>query len=980
MKKSTVILGCLASLFIINIVIAGDFRAYYTKVDSGEEFEKYSRTGDYADIVVEVNGGKFVFGLGSSYLPYWEKDGKKWFVKELVERSGDGDEKRPDKVNTFSRVMLIEKCDEKALVYWRYLPQFTGTNPHFGVDATKFVEEYFTIHKDGTVERQMKKGTPKVDAWRDPKNVMVQTLHLSDEGIKVENVKPASTSIETKKVKGSPVKKSDVAKPAAWWSFDEGHGDTTAEQVSGYSSEIAGHKSLWKQGVSGTALQFDGYNTVIEFPAENGPKPTNAITLEGWIAVGAYPWSWTPIVQQCDDKSEELLAMGGDRSLLPGEEEDGNLESMEFEDLPEVVHEIARREYPDQSLMGVERQRIRGKVYYHVMFEVDGMEAGLKIDSKGNILSRWHPDEEDEGEEKAFNFLLNEEDVGYFLGLDGMGYPGMKTLINGKWVELTSKVHLERRQWYHIIGTYDGESGLMTLYVDGKPAGQKNVGKGNITLSKKNIKIGQGKPRRPIKPVRANTFKGTFSFDGLIDEVKIYNNALTASEVAKLYEEVKPGNSVITKVDMQKRVLPAGQDRGEFGGYYTRLDYYETWDNLWRFGGHPDVVVEFDELPTKFVFWRGVSYIPMLVNDKGQWYTNEFNETWNKTGGQGCQEPMSDKESYTNHAKIIENTDARVVVQWRYPLLDVLHVMANYDDETGWSDWSDWYYYIYPDGVAVKTMHLWTHGQRNHEWQESIAVFGPDQHPEDVIETAPALIMARLDGHVDKYDWVSGPPNRVNYKDTRIHIVNYHSDYDPVTIGTFPDGNIYGGELTDYAVFPTWNHWPVGQMPSDGRYASFPDRTGHSSLTHVFLPTYKEERRGPRPYQEKILMEGMLNLPVEELTELAKSWLQPAELKVVSGAESLGYDQGQRAYVLESKGSDVNVKIEASSESPVYNPAFVIKNWGDSDAAISIDDKAFKSNKTARFGYVDTAEGKNLIAWLKYRSNEPFNVSIQKIE
>ena len=36
-------------------------------------------------------------------------------------------------------------------------------------------------------------------------------------------------------------------------------------------------------------------------------------------------------------------------------------------------------------------------------------------------------------------------------------------------------------------------------------------------------------------------------------------------------------------------------------------------------------------------------------------------------------------------------------------LLYVLHVVANYDQETGWGDWADWYYYIYPDGVAVKT-------------------------------------------------------------------------------------------------------------------------------------------------------------------------------------------------------------------------------------------------------------------------------------
>ena len=117
---------------ICSIAYGADFHAYYTKINSGESFEKYSRTGDYADIVVEVLDGKFVFWRGSSYLPYWESGNDKCSVKEMIRRSGDGNENRPDKVNTYSRVALVESTDEKAVIYWRYLPQFSGTNPHQG--------------------------------------------------------------------------------------------------------------------------------------------------------------------------------------------------------------------------------------------------------------------------------------------------------------------------------------------------------------------------------------------------------------------------------------------------------------------------------------------------------------------------------------------------------------------------------------------------------------------------------------------------------------------------------------------------------------------------------------------------------------------------------------------------------------------------------------------------------------------------------
>ncbi len=72
--------------------------------------------------------------------------------------------------------------------------------------------------------------------------------------------------------------------------------------MGGQLSEIHGHKSLWKKGISGTALQFDGYNSFLALPNSFAPEITGGITLEAWIAIGAYPWNWTPIVQQGDDE------------------------------------------------------------------------------------------------------------------------------------------------------------------------------------------------------------------------------------------------------------------------------------------------------------------------------------------------------------------------------------------------------------------------------------------------------------------------------------------------------------------------------------------------------------------------------------------------------------------------------------------------------------------------------------------------------
>jgi hypothetical protein len=892
----------------------GEFGAFYTRLNSGQEFETYSRTGDFADIVVDLgkDDAVLVFWRGSSYLPFLQSPKGKWYADEIVKRQGDGTGLMPDRTNTYSHVKIVESGADQVVVHWRYLPQFLSGNPQLGVSSTRFVDEYFLIKPDGTMKRTIRKGTQRIDDWRDLQNVTVQTAVLTADGFSNVELTEPSGSQPVPAVAGNPAVTPSEIEPVAWWKFDEGQGNHTTETLSGTSLEIAGNKSLWRKGVSGTALQFDGYVSKITFPADKAPTLAAAVTFEAWLAIGAYPWSFVPIVQQQEDVPEEVERTKGQKAVLIGEEGE---------------------------------------------------------------------DEMDEDEMGDFDFIMKkEDDTGYFFGLDGYGNPVLKIRVGGKWEELITDNHLERRTWYHLAGTFDKSTGLMQVYVDGKPVGQKEVAKADIELSAKDMFIGQGKPRRPIRPVRMNTFSDKYSFDGLIDEVKIYNTALSAEQIKNLYQAYMINIDKFAEVDMDKRILPEGKNSGEFGAYYSHLKFYDVWDNMWRFSEHPDVVVEFDALPTKFVFWRGVGYIPMMVNDKGQWYSNEFNETWNRSGGEGCQEPMSDKESYNNHARIIENTPARAVVHWRYPLIDVKHVMANFSDETGWCDWSDWYYYIYPDGIAVKMMHLWTHGERDHEWQESMAIFGPDQHPEEIIHTKNALTMLNLDGDYKVYDWVTGPPDDVEEPEGQcIQYINYTGEYKPVTIGDFEWSNVYGGELTEYAVFPAWNHWPVGQMPSDGRYATYSDRTSHSSLTHVPPRTYKEVLDGPTPYYEKILMEGMLNLKPEDLIPLALSWMRAPQMVNLQGAKGQ-YDPAQRAYVMKAESQPIAFTIDCSEESPLYNVAFVIRDWGDREPpGVIMDGTKVDPGSTFRYGtFRDTNGTMTMNIWLNKKSRKPVSFEINK--
>jgi hypothetical protein len=106
---------------------SADFCAYYTKIDSGQDWEKSSRTGRYADVVVNCGTfGEMVFWCGSSYLPYWKTEKGQWYVPEIVERRGDGKAPMPDRHNRYSYIRIIEATAEQVVVDWRYVPDFSN--------------------------------------------------------------------------------------------------------------------------------------------------------------------------------------------------------------------------------------------------------------------------------------------------------------------------------------------------------------------------------------------------------------------------------------------------------------------------------------------------------------------------------------------------------------------------------------------------------------------------------------------------------------------------------------------------------------------------------------------------------------------------------------------------------------------------------------------------------------------------------------
>jgi hypothetical protein len=126
---------------------------------------------------------------------------------------------------------------------------------------------------------------------------------------------------------------------------------------------------------------------------------------------------------------------------------------------------------------------------------------------------------------------------------------------------------------------------------------------------------------------------------------------------------------------------------------------------------------------------------------------------------------------------------------------------------------------------------------------------------------------------------------------------------------------------------------------------------------------------------------GMTDLPMETLITVAKSWNDPPELALSDGFEYHGYDRGQRAFVLERSNpstGELKIAVGASEESPLYNPALVILDWGISDAALSIDGDEVAQGPTVRVGHRHGLENSDLIVWIGHVATKPMMITLTR--
>ena len=595
-----------------------------------------------------------------------------------------------------------------------------------------------------------------------------------------------------------------------------------------------------------------------------------------------------------------------------------------------------------------------------------------------------------------------DNDVGFFFGITARGTFCFRVSIDGNWIEVQAEGRWPLYKWAFITCVFDSSQGIF-LYVNGELSDSKEVN-GNIVLPETPFHIGKAIKDVAVAPTDAvnpaTQLTSPIVIDAIIDELKFYDILLSADQIREEFSNVPK----VGIPPLEKRGLPRiPKGTGRFGAYYTKLKYYKEWDRLWRIREHADVVVNFDDAPFSFVFWRGTSYIPCWVTGNGIWYTNEFNETWADKFDpdiNGCAEPMSDKQCKTSHVRIIESNDVRVIVHWRYALVDTNYRQARGDPLTKWGDWSDEYYVIYPDGIGIRDIKLHSsQPMESHEFQESIVILGEGMCPEDAYEMG-AVTLINMKGESHTYSWENGAPTFfMKTRNKNIQVINIKSENVPFLIVSDGPCSHSGSTFNkkkrrnpffwpycfsiNYEIshFPWWNHWPVAQIPSDGRNARFSDRPAHSSISSQL--EWEDYEITPTS-RRRIMMHGLWDKTnLNELPDLAKSWLRAPKITLLSkGYEKEGYFKHERAYYFKCKDQNSDIPLEftidASEDNPVVNPAFVIRNL-QSNIELRINGEEMPQGNYFRYSIDYTLEENRVIIWIKHKTNKPTQILITPI-
>ncbi|BCS82175.1 GH32 C-terminal domain-containing protein [Anaerocellum diazotrophicum] len=149
------------------------------------------------------------------------------------------------------------------------------------------------------------------------------------------------------------------------------------------------------------------------------------------------------------------------------------------------------------------------------------------------IMSRCYEYSEDNEITAIINQHNNEKIQGFIFGLKKFNELAFKVAINKEWYEVSSyEKTIPLHIWTYVAAVFNGKKGYMELYINGERVAYREVPKiSQITPTDESLVIGKTNNSKKLDECEISCFCG------LIDELKVYNEALNENQIKGIYNQ-----------------------------------------------------------------------------------------------------------------------------------------------------------------------------------------------------------------------------------------------------------------------------------------------------------------------------------------------------------------------------------------------------------------------------------------------------------
>ena len=356
---------------------------------------------------------------------------------------------------------------------------------------------------------------------------------------------------------------------------------------------------------------FDDIRTYYETAPdiENGYDVVNGPVSEG-LEYGEIQIPWTllannnePVVLSFEDENYDVANTGGAKETAQLE---SSLKDPAFQDEPVLPYR------PD----GVSGKALMLDGYSNTASFNESI-SGSQLTVDAYVAPRaWQWDNPNSArEDQLAEVIVGSYDVGakrgFLLGVTKHGYLAFRVGTGDNWYSITSDdgKRVPLYEWSRVTGVFNGDTGVMSVYLNGEPAGSKKIEKNSeIVAPGRPVLLGKGSESIIV----VDTLDGTM-FAGLVDEVSVRKTALSAKQVQETgyeipeldYEDARVPAYVLEN-DWYRPAYHAAPPANWMNEPHALFQYKGTWHLFYQTNqGGP--------------FWRNISWGHWVSKDLAKW-------------------------------------------------------------------------------------------------------------------------------------------------------------------------------------------------------------------------------------------------------------------------------------------------------------------------------------------------------------------------